>query len=355
MVGGLLAAAPFLAPMPASGACRMEQEEPGAPVLVRHLGPDCSDEERAALAIPAETVLSALKAGRGVDLVGVVVAGDLALDQLVPVSAATIAGTAPPALRDRLQRERLVEVRVINGPVTIRDSRVRGRLATNLSTGLLVVAGPLVMAGTTFEHTVDLSFTAFLGPVDCSGAVLLGEGFFVRALFEGPARFERTSFGPHTRFHRSVFVQEADFREAGFKGLSEFLEIRFEKGAAFSRASFAMGTGFSGSRFDGPLDFSGARFEREAFFLFTEFQQDATFRRARFHGRADFSDARFEARDDFADVLFDMDPGFERTKVSRVPIRPKGLRDPRVLYVVAAGLFALTLFLLLWGKRGKEA
>lgn len=333
----------------------MEQEEPGALVLVRHLGPDCSDDERAARAVAAETVLTALGEGRGVDLAGVVITGDLSLDRIAPAPAAPVAASAPPHLRDRLQGERLTEVRVITGPVTIRDARVRGRLSANLGAGVLVVAGPLVLTGTTFEHVVDLSRTAFLDRADFSGAVLLGEGFFVQALFEGPARFERTTFGPHTRFHRAVFVQEADFREADFRGLSEFLEVVFEKEAAFPRATFSMGTGFSGSRFGGPLDFSGARFAREAFFRFSEFHQPATFREARFHGRADFSDARFEAQDDFADVLFDVDPGFEGAKVSRVPVRAKGLREPRVLYVVAAGLFAATLFLLLWGRKGSRA
>ncbi|WP_447972437.1 pentapeptide repeat-containing protein [Nitrospira sp. Kam-Ns4a] len=352
-VGCVLAVlALFLWSRPAAGTCVLEPVPPrGTGALTRYLGKDCTDQERAAQAVSASDVLAALRDGKGVDLRGVVVTGDLLLDQLQPIAATDLGVVPSLRLRERLQRERLEEVRVINGPIAIRDSVIRGLVTTNLRRGLLIVNGPVVMTGTTFERPLDLSFTAFLGPVDFSEAVFLGEGFFIQALFDQPVRFEKTAFGIHSRFHRSRFAETATFTRAGFNGLAEFLEVTFDKDAGFSRAYFKMGAGFSGSRFRGILDFSEALFEREAFFLFTVFEQDAYFRRTTFRGRADFSDAQFQALDDFSKVMFEVEPSFARTKVSQVPTTPRGLQDPRVFYAIAATLFAFTVVLLLFMRR----
>lgn len=309
--------------------------------LWRHLGRDCSQAEREDLSISAQEVLAAFKDGRGVDLVGVVVIGDVNLEQLpeVPVSELQIDS---PHLRRRIQERNLKAVRVIAGPLSIRDSMVRGFFGW-AGKGLIVVKGPVRMTGTTFERPVDLSRAAFLGPVDFSEAVFLREAFFIEDQFERPVRFEKTAFGPHSRFFRAVFGDSVTFLRAGFNGLAEFIEVTFDKEASFSRSYFKMGTGFSGSRFRGPLDFSEAMFEREVYFLFTVFEGDAYFRRSTFRGEADFSDAQFKAGDDFSKVFFNLDPRFVRTKFSGGP-PSVGLQDARTLYLIAAILMAFTLF-----------
>lgn len=325
------------------GSCVLEREPPTqAAVFLRHLGPACTDEEREAQAVAAEDVLSALAGGKAVDLAGVVINGDLLFDTLpqVPVGAVP---NLPPTVREMFRTNQIRETRRLVGPLTIRKSLVRGLIGSRLREGYLIVEGPMILAGTTFERTADFSRTVFLGPVDGSDAVFQAPALFVQARFTQPVRFEQTVFGPHCRFHRSVFSEKASFLRARFNGLAEFLEVTFEKEVSFSRASFKMGTGFSGSRFGGVLDFSEATFEREAFFTFALFEQDAYFRRASFRGIADFSDAEFRGIDDFSKVLFEAQPNFSRVKASGSRRPPPGLQDPRILYAIAAILAVFTI------------
>lgn len=350
----VLAMVLLLVPAPwtlARGACTVDRGTGASAPLTRHFGPDCTPQEREAQAVTAEELLGALKAGRGLDLERAVVTGDLALDQL-PRLAPEAVFKLPLPIQDVIPVEDVREVRVIAGPVTIKDSLVRGAIKTQLTTGLLVINGPVTMTGTTFERTLDLSHTLFGGPVDLSHAVLLQEGFFIRAWFGSGARFEETAFGRHTRFHRASFAGPVTFRRSGFNGLAEFLEVQFQQDAQFGRTYFKLGTGFSGSRFGGMLDFSEARFDREAFFTFTLFAKDAYFRRATFVGTADFSDAEFRGLDDFSKVLFSAEPRFTRTKLVGSRPFPHGLQDPRIMYgIVAALMLFLVWFVYLLKKR----
>lgn len=325
-------------------ACNLSRSSAGT--FTRHLGRDCTEAQRDAQAVPAGEILAALTSGRGVDLSGVTVTGDLSLDEL-PV---TVIG--PERLESAELRETLggTPGRMITGPVLIRDSIVRGRIRTNLQDGTLLVTGPVLLSGTTFEGPVDLSRAVFLGPVDASEAVFGQEAFFILSRFERPARFEKTAFGAHARFHKARFSDSVSFVRAGFNGMAEFIEVTFAKGASFSRTIFKMGTGFSGSRFGGPLDFSEATFERAAFFTFTVFEGDAYFRRTTFRAEANFSDAVFQGLDDFSKAFFNVEPRFTRTKANPGRV-PAGLQDPRLLYVIAGALFMFAVFFILQLRR----
>jgi uncharacterized protein YjbI with pentapeptide repeats len=334
----------------AQGACVMEREPAGqSAVFMRHLGSGCTEQERKAQAVTADEVLAALKQGKGVDVAGVLIVGDLFLDALPSVTLEAVPNL-PSSVRDALRSRQIAEVRRVGGPIVITRSVIRGAVGSRLTDGAIVVQGPVTLIGTTFERTADFSHTVFLGEVDGSQAVFLSQALFVQAHFAKPVRFEKTAFGPHSRFHRSVFSDSVSFLRAGFNGLSEFLEVTFEKEAGFSRAYFKMGTGFSGSRFGGILDFSEAVFEREAFFTFAVFEQDAYFRRAVFRGAADFSNAEFKGLDDFSKVMFDAQPNFSRVKVSETQRTPGGLQDPRIMYGIAALLAVFTIGLL-WSMR----
>jgi uncharacterized protein YjbI with pentapeptide repeats len=331
----------------AQSACVLERERPDQPaLLVRHFGPACTEQEREAQAVKADEVLAALKSGKGVDIDGATIVGDLFFDALPLVKAEAIPDQ-PALLRDALRAQQITELRRLTGPIAITRSAIRGTVGTRLKEGYVVVQGSIVLTGTTFERAADFSRMAFLGPVDCSEAVFLSQAFFIQALFAQPVRFEKTAFGPHSRFHRSAFGESASFLRAGFNGLAEFLEVTFEKEASFSRTYFKMGTGFSGSRFGGILDFSEALFEREAFFTFTVFERDAYFRRSTFRGAADFSDAQFKGIDDFSKVMFDVQPSFARVQASGARLSPGGLQDPRVMYGIAAVLAVFTLVFIL--------
>lgn len=315
-------------------------------VFTRHLSTGCTEQEREARAVDATQLLQAFKEGKGIDLSGVVVRGDLPLDTL-PV------GPLPSELEgmEELQGR---ELRVIHGSMLIVNSAVRGTIKHRSAQGLLVVKGPVTFSGTRFEQLVDLSRSVFLQPVTLSGAVFLKESYFVQGRFLHDVAAENTAFGPHTRFHRSVFQSSATFQQATFNGLSEFLEVGFEKDVNLSRASFSLGTGFSGSRFQGLADFSDTSFNREAFFTFTQFDKDADFRRATFRSTADFSNAQFKGRDDFSNASFEKGSQFTSANRSASVQAPTTRNNEIVQYAVIGMLLMFGALLIVYRiRRGK--
>ncbi len=289
------------------GVCRVE-EGADPQVMVRQLEGTCSDEDRYALAVSADDVLTALHQGRGVVLKGVVLAGDLSLDRLnlQPFEPGLIRHSA---IAERIEAEQVSAVRVMHGSFILEDVEVQGILATNLiKSGYVVVRGPVSLRGSTIRRSLDLSRMVFLDRADFSDMHIGHEGFFIRAMFARDADFTRTSFGTHSRFHQARFLGKAAFTGARFHGLAEFLEVSFAEDAGFARTRFHQGTGFSGSRFHKTLDASEARFDREVYFRFTEYQGKADFHRALFRNTADFTEARFQGAVDFRGVVFEKPP-----------------------------------------------
>jgi len=302
-------------------------------LFTRHLSAGCTEQEREARAVDAAQLLQAFKEGKGIDLSGVIVRGDLTLDTL-PVSQ------LPPELEEMKELQGR-EIRVVPGSMMIVDSVVRGTIKHRSVQGLLVVKGPVTFSGTRFEQAVDLSRTVFIQPVTLSAAVFLQESYFVQGRFLRDVVAEKTSFGPHTRFHRSVFQGLVTFQQSGFNGMAEFLEVSFEKDVNVSRTSFKLGTGFSGSRFQGLANFSEASFDSQAFFTFTLFDGEADFRRATFRSTADFSNAQFKGRDDFSKALFEKGSQFTNATRSAPAQAPSGGENDFVQYAV---IFMLLMF-----------
>ena len=292
------------------GVCRVE-EGTDPRVMVRELKGTCGDEERRALAVSADDVLTALDQDQGVVLKGVALAGDLPLDRLrlQPFEPGLV---RHPAITERIEAERVSAVRVIDGPFILEDVEVQGILATNPrfrggkpEKGYVVARGPVSLRGSTIRQSMDLSRMVFLDRADFSGMHVGYEGFFIQAMFARDADFTRTSFGTHSRFHRARFLGKAAFTGARFHGLAEFLEVSFAEDAGFARTRFLQGTGFSGSRFHKTLDLSEARFDREVYFRFAEYQGEADFHRAVFRNTADFTEARFRGSVDFREAVFE--------------------------------------------------
>ena len=333
------------------GVCRVE-EGADSRVMVRELKGTCSDEDRRALAVSADDVLTALHQGRGVVLKGVVLAGDLPLDRLSlqPFEPELV---RQAAIAERIEAERVSAVRVIDGPFILEGVEVQGILATNLiEPGYVVVRGPVSLRGSTIRQSMDLSRMVFLDRADFSDMRISYEGFFIRAIFARDADFTRTSFGTHSRFHQARFLGKAAFTEARFRGLAEFLEVSFADDAGFARTRFLQGTGFSGSRFHKTLDVSEARFDREAYFRFTEYQGEADFHRALFRNTADFTEARFHGAVDFRAAVFEY-PHLV-SGVDLPDLRSKGGTSVRdrdfLLLVFVLALLGLVL-LAVWKKK----
>lgn len=339
----------FWLPLDVSASnCLVETSPSGqGAALTLHLGAGCTEQEREARAVDAAQLLQAFKEGKGIDLLGVVVRGDLSLDML-PV------GPLPPEL-EGIKELRGREIRVIPGSLTIVDSVVRGAIKHRSAQGLLVVKGPAAFSGTRFEQLVDLSRSVFMQPVTLSGAVFLQESYFVQGRFLRGLVADKTSFGPHSRFHRSLFQGPVTFQQARFNGLAEFLEVVFEKDVNLSRAYFTLGTGFSGSRFQGLASFSEASFDGQAFFTFTQFDGDADFRRARFRSTADFSNALFKSKDDFSKVSFEQGSQFTNATRSATVQAPSEPDNEIIQYaVIFILLLAFGALLIIYRvRRGK--
>lgn len=344
IVGGLVI---FWLPLAAAAStCQVEMPSLGQEVaLTRHLSADCTEQDREARAVDATQLLQAFREGKGINLSGVVIRGDLSLDTL-PV------GPLPPEV-EGLKELQGRQVRVIPGSVMIVNSVVHGAIKHQSKQELLVVKGSVNFGGTRFEQPVDLSRSVFIEPVTLSGAVFLRESYFVQGRFLRDVFAEKTAFGPHTRFHRSVFQGPVTFQQSGFNGLAEFLEVVFEKDVNLSRTYFKSGTGFSGSHFHGLADFSEATFDREAFFTFTLFDGDAYFRRVTFRATADFSDASFKGRDDFSKVFFEKGPQFSRVTRSATGQAPLGLENQTVQYAITLSLLVFSALLIAYLIRSR--
>lgn len=327
----------------AQAACAIESpaQVKGRPgPLIKHLAADCTQAEREANAVSGATIIAAIVAGQPVDLNGVVVRGDVSFDAM-PVEVTQLPKGLSPEQRAALSELSADELRLVRGPVAIRESIVMGAVRHRSAKGTLQFQGPLDLRGTTFREGVDLSRSVFQGGVDLSGAKFEKEAYFIQGQFGHALACKDTKFGPHTRFHRSVFRGPVDCAGALFDGMAEFLEVSVEQPFTMERARFGSGTGFSGSRFLRHANFSEAIFSRETFFAFSVFDGDVSFAGAQFLSGADFSDAEFKRPDDLAKARFDRAPLYTRTKrVAWEEQRTGLLQSP-------TGQYAVTLFFLL--------
>ncbi len=321
-------------------ACTVEASPIGrlGPLTV-HLGVDCTVAEREAKAVSAAAVMKAITQEQAVDLVGVIVQGDLIFDQL-PLYHSQMPKGLTSEQEAALSALDADELRVVPGPITIRDSIVQGALRHRSVKGTLQFAGAVDLQGTQFKEGVDLSRAVFQGLVTLDRARFERESYFIRGQFAEAVHCVETRFGPHTRFHRSVFRGAVDCQGSLFDGMAEFLEVIFEQPVQFDRARFGLGTGFSGSQFKKATSFADAIFSREAFFGFAVFSGNVQFAGAQFLQTADFSNAEFKRGEDLSKVRFDQPPTMTGAKGVSQEGQGKGGESPALQYGV-------TLFFLL--------
>jgi hypothetical protein len=324
----------------ADAGCVAEAPATGSEAgLVIHLLPSCTQAEREAHAVRGEAVMDAIVRGRPVDLLGVIVRGDLIFDHLVVQT--TVRSPVPgPDRANHEDRAGGNGQRIVREALSLRDSVVLGAVRHRSADGTLRFEGPVNFYGSRFKEGVDLSRSVFQEPVELSGATFEKEAYFVQGQFAQQVGCRETKFGPSTRFHRSVFLGSVNCTGALFDGTAEFLEVKFEQPAVFERSRFGLGTGFSGSRFKGRVSFSEAIFSRETFFGFVAFESEAVFAGAQFLGSVDFSNAEFWQQDDLAKARFDQPPLFDQTKRLE-PAQPAGLLQSR------NGQYVLTIALLI--------
>jgi hypothetical protein len=181
-----------------ASSCQVDTPPSGpGTAFTRHLGPGCTEHEREARTVDAAQLLQAFREGKGIDLSGVIVRGDLFLDTL-PVSQLPLELSGIKELQGH-------EIRVVPGSMAIVNSVVNGEIRHRSAQGSLVVKGPVTFSGTKFEQLVDLSRSVFLQPVTLSGAVFLKESYFVQARFLRDMVAEKTAFGPTHGFTNLSF------------------------------------------------------------------------------------------------------------------------------------------------------
>ena len=311
---GLPIVAALIAVSPDADAACVEEIAPSGVEsgLLVHLSASCTQAEREAHMVRGERIIDAIQKGEPVDLVGVLIQGDLLFDRLT-MQANPKPPTAPE-LQSQAERGSSQEQRLVRAALTIRESVVPGAFRHGLANAVLRFEGPVDFRNTRFKEGVDLSRSVFQEEVDLSGAIFEKAAHFVQGQFAKQVACRETKFGPSTRFHRSMFRGSVDCTGALFDGMAEFLEVSFEQPVTFERARFGLGTGFSGSRFRSRSNFGEAIFSRETFFMFTAFEDETVFAGAQFLGPSDFSHAEFRQPDDLAKARFDQSPLLAETK-----------------------------------------
>ena len=275
------------APSDVRAACLVEKPPGGnAADLLIHLSKDCTATERDAHAVRGDAIITAIANGHRVELVGVVIRGDLLFERL-PISAPPTGKDGVPGSSSPSQPVGEGDVRIVRETLAIRDSVVLGSVNHRSDTEALRFERLVDFQGTRFKGEVDLSRSVFNESVDLSGAMFEKPAFWVKGLFNRGIGCRETKFGPSTRFHRAIVRGPLECTGALFDGMAEFLEVTFEGSAVFERARFGLGTGFSGSRFHDRVNFGEAIFSRETFFAFTQFEREAVFAGAQFLGPAD--------------------------------------------------------------------
>ncbi|MGC4099341.1 MAG: pentapeptide repeat-containing protein [Nitrospira sp.] len=310
--------------------------EPG---LIVHLPPSCTPAEREAHAVHGEAIMVAIAKGRTVDLLGVIVRGDLIFDHLA-MQKMTPTQVPAPGRANQGDRGDGNAQRIVRAALSIRDSVVLGAVRHRSADGMLQFEGPVNFNGSRFKEGVDLSRSVFHESVELSEASFEKEAYFLQGQFVRQVSCRETRFGPSTRFHRSVFHGSMNCTGALFDGTAEFLEVQFEQSAVFERSRFGLGTGFSGSRFKSQVSFRDSIFSRETFFAFAVFEGEAVFEGGQFLGAADFSQAEFRQPDDLAKARFDQPPILSQAK-RRDPASSAGF------FQTGNGQYALTLGILI--------
>lgn len=242
------------------------------------------------------------------------------------LAAILIAAAASPSLQKEVPAEEIISkvkagmnatydnVTVI-GDIDLRDIEAEQSLKVTNSH----LAG-INLAGSSFAESVDFSGSTFSSDADFSRAKVSSYAGFEGASFEKNARFVETEF------------PESDFTDASLLGYSDFSSAVFGDYASFNGAQLSNAT-FNESQFEGVADFCSSQFDtRGEFFKATfsdvalfknvefkeggrfelsSFSDIAAFTSSEFGDRAVFISSRFRAPTHFGTVNFSADAVFQ--------------------------------------------
>jgi uncharacterized protein YjbI with pentapeptide repeats len=226
--------------------------------------------------VQAEEVLSLLKEGRPVYFEGVIITGNLDLEEL--------------------------EKRPVRSPFVIINSTLQ-----NASFEGVTFEDDAVLWG---SHFGNASFKgAVFSRADFSDASF-GNSNFMGAVFSSPASFDGAVFQDDVSFVDSRFMKDASFMEARFFGDVDFNYSIFSYYTYFSGAQFSGDAAFSDVLFQGVLDAYLAVFNSSANFFGSDFGGAAGFSDALFRGTAGFGLTRFSGLTSFDNATFEGEANF---------------------------------------------
>ena len=134
-------------PSEANAVCIAEAPATGIEAgLVIHLSPGCTPAEREAHAVRGEAVMDAIAKGRPVDLLGVIVHGDLIFDRLAAHTTSHASGSVPE-MTNQADRADSNGQRIVREALILRDSIVFGAVRHRSSDGTLRLEGPVEFEG----------------------------------------------------------------------------------------------------------------------------------------------------------------------------------------------------------------
>ena len=237
MLTALLALIPLGSNGEAQPTDKKVQEVEGAiPTLTYHFSEGLAEEKRE---IAASEIVSAIRAGKAVD----------------------------------------IENAVIRGPFILRSVSVKG---------------DITIKKTTITDKVDWSYANFKGRVTLTEDTFEKEAVFQGDLFGKSVNLDNAIFKQQASFIAAQIGQDASFQGTSFEKQAMFFNLRIGNGANFDKAVFKDWMSFDGAWIEGVAFFKEVNFEGAAYFIGTRIGKGAFFSGANFASRVSFQDASFE-------------------------------------------------------------
>jgi hypothetical protein len=222
-----------------------EAEKEVSPLLFRYLVPDeYSQEEKEAIPIPAEEIITAIKDGKAIEIINAVIEGPLILKSISIEKAIAIQRTK------------------IKGPVDCSYAAFKQILDLTGS----IFEAEAIFTGVTAEKDIFLNSAIFSGDANFSDLTVSGVFYGQSTKFKKGGIFNGAIFKKRILFDYSSFEEGlADFGSAQIGGNADFTDAVFKQKAFFCAGEHKRDTFFKGTIFLRDVNFRNSSF-RTIFF-----------------------------------------------------------------------------------------
>ena len=185
--------------------------------------------------VAAGDILSAIAAGRDIDIEYADIDGDLNIGRIA----------------DKLQRDETGKP-VIRGNIGIRNCTLGGYTFSsatfkgNSIFSRTIFTGYTEFIGTDFSKYADFSGATFNGDVEFVDAIFGGNAHFISTTFKGDASFKYAKFSGEGSFRNTIFSKNVDFTDATMSGATDFIGATFTEESRFLRTYLERPASFQG-------------------------------------------------------------------------------------------------------------